>query len=463
MKSSMSTQLTPRDHFAMFAAKNLYRLDGKRPDLHEAFLESTQWWGPEALRVWRSARLRELLTHAYARVPFYRSRIDAAGGVERCLEDDGFAALPLLTKDDMRHHAPELLTESPRGLVAGMTSGTTGAPIRVWHDDSFTSWLRALQRRAFLWFGVEPTQPSFYFGGPPHTLLGKAKQRVIDYSIVRRCAVCYDMSPKALDRVINQLRRFRPRWVSGFPSALYPLVLRAEETSVPLHDLGIRLVLPVSEITPPGFREAFQRVFGAPILLEYGCVEIGAMAFSCPAGSLHISHEHVVFEVLGRDGRPVAPGEVGRVVLTPLVAKTMPLLRYELGDLARLEVGPCPCGRYPGMPWIAQMEGRSFDEMFDADGRAWHAFIVYYALKEVFDPRVFREFQCVQERKGELRLLIVPGASFEPAIADKLAAAVKVKVGGPLEVKWEKVDQIDREGSGKFKYFKSTVRARPAG
>lgn len=457
MSVAANLELTARDRYAMFAAKNLNRLDGTRPHIHETLLDSTQWWGVDAIRVWRRARLTELLTHAHAKVRFYRERIDAAGGVMACADEEGFARLPLLTKDDMRLHAYELVTRSLRGLIPGMTSGTTGAPIRVWHDHDFTSWLRALQRRAFLWFGVEPTQPSFYFGGPPHTLFGKAKQRVIDLSIVRRCAVCYDMRPQALDRVIDQLRRFRPRIVTGFPSALWGLVCRAEETAVPLHDIGIRLVMPVSEITPPHFREKFERVFGAPLLLEYGCVEIGAMAFSCPAGSLHASHEHVIFEVLGPGGRAAPPGEVGRVVLTPLLSKAMPLIRYELGDLARLAHGMCPCGRYPGLPYVERLEGRSFDQMIDKDGKAWHAFIIYYALKEVFDPLVFREFQSVQPSAGKLDLLIVPGPKFDPGKADRLVEAVKVKVGGPVDVEWKRVDAIDREGSGKFKYFKSLI------
>jgi hypothetical protein len=51
----------------------------------------------------------------------------------------------------------------------------------------------------------------------------------------------------------------------------------------------------------------------------------------------------------------------------------------------------------------------------------------------------------------------VPGPCFDPKKADLLIDAVKVKMNGPIDVRWEAVEKIDREGSGKFKYFKSSV------
>jgi phenylacetate-CoA ligase len=224
----------------------------------------------------------------------------------------------------------------------------------------------------------------------------------------------------------------------------------------------VRLVLPVSENTPKPVWRVLERIFGAPLLLEYGCVEIGAMAYTCPAGTLHISHEHVILEVIDEEGSPVAPGQVGRVVLTPYLSKTMPLVRYELGDLAILNSDPCPCGRYPGLPALKSLEGRSFDRMLDGDGRWWHAFILYYAFKEVFDPMVFRQLQGVQVMPGAITILIVPGPSFDPTRADYLARAVEAKVGGPLKARWELVNEMPREKSGKLKYFRSELEPETA-
>jgi phenylacetate-CoA ligase len=73
----------------------------------------------------------------------------------------------------------------------------------------------------------------------------------------------------------------------------------------------------------------------------------------------------VLVEILDAQGRPCRPGEIGRVVATPLHNVAMPLLRYELDDYA--EVGQaCACGR--GLPVIRRILGRRQNMLRLPDG-----------------------------------------------------------------------------------------------
>jgi phenylacetate-CoA ligase len=212
-----------------------------------------------------------------------------------------------------------------------------------------------------------------------------------------------------------------------------------------LNDLGVRLVMPLGEGTEDHQIALFSKVFDAPVLIEYGCVEVGAMAFNCPHGTKHISHDHVIFEVVDDSGHPVSEGEIGNVVLTPLLHRSMPLIRYQLGDRAILQKTDCPCGRFPGLEVISQISGRAFDRIIDRFGKSWHA------------PLIHRSFQAIQSRAGQLHLLIVPGVEFREQDADRLASSIASKMQQGVDVTWELRKTIEREKSGKLRLFKSVI------
>ena len=100
------------------------------------------------------------------------------------------------------------------------------------------------------------------------------------------------------------------------------------------------------EVLEPGIRDAALSHWGVEVADAYSTVELGTIAHQCPANeNLHVQSESILPEVLGDDGTPCLPGEVGRVVITALHNFATPLIRYELGDYA--EVGEaCPCVDY---------------------------------------------------------------------------------------------------------------------
>ena len=84
---------------------------------------------------------------------------------------------------------------------------------------------------------------------------------------------------------------------------------------------------------------------GITCLQGYGTADLGSIAYESPAMEGMIVDEGVIVEIVTPGtGDPVAPGEVGEVVVTTL-NPDYPLIRFATGDLSAVLEGTSPCGR----------------------------------------------------------------------------------------------------------------------
>jgi phenylacetate-CoA ligase len=145
-------------------------------------------------------------------------------------------------------------------------------------------------------------------------------------------------------RIIADLR---PIGYVGTPSFLKVLLDRAENESSDVNSL--RRALVGAEALPSALRAEF-RARGLDVLQCYGTADIGVISYETmdPDGNVcegMVLDEGIILElVLPGTGEPVAPGEVGEVVVTTLTPE-YPLIRFATGDLSAMLPGPSPCGR----------------------------------------------------------------------------------------------------------------------
>src|SRR5262249_28205670 len=158
----------------------------------------------------------------------------------------------------------------------------------------------------------------------------------------------------------------------------------------------------------------------------------------------HVQSEGIFVEVLDESGKPCQPGQIGRVVLTPLHNFAMPLLHYAIGDYA--EVGkPCPCGR--GLPVLSRVLGRVRNMVVLPGGeRIWPR----TGRLRYGDAIPVKQFQMIQTGLTTLELRLVAerrGTAEEEA---RLTAMVAEWIGFPFEVKYTYLDEIPRAAGGKY-------------
>jgi phenylacetate-CoA ligase len=141
---------------------------------------------------------------------------------------------------------------------------------------------------------------------------------------------------------------------------------------------------------------------------------------------------------------------MGEVVCTGLHNRLQPLIRYQIGDVARWAVNQnCPCGRQ--MPILEAVDGRSEDMCYTSDGRAMLRFdTVFKGVKNI------REAQVIQEALGFFVIKVVAESGFGPAEIKRLEQNMMLHVG-PVKVAIEIVTAIPRTLSGKFRAVISTL------
>ena len=153
---------------------------------------------------------------------------------------------------------------------------------------------------------------------------------------------------------VEWLRREAPAYLVGSPADVLALAraFEARQSTLP----SLKGVQVLGGSLGAALRDACRAAWGAPVVHIYRAEEVGPLAVQCPEHEhLHIQCEQTLVEVLDARGKPCGPGEIGRVIATPLNNFAMPLIRYDVGDDA--EVGaPCPCGR--GLPVLTRILGR---------------------------------------------------------------------------------------------------------
>lgn len=333
-------------------------------------LDASQWWPALRMAEWQQRQLRPLLYHARATTPFYRYRLAPLFNRDGSIDWARWPEVPILKRADVSQHFANLLSSAPpeeHGPFSDVSSsGSTGHPVTV----RTTRWLNdmtaACNWRGQRWAGLDWSKPLLARGNTvPDTTIGAplgpwGPPWLPEAALGQRLHTNYS-NPYASDLEI--IRRER---VYAYAATVNQLEIFFEAPNLPeLPDL--KVVLARGGAVTDFLRAQVARVSPARIVEAYSSKEAGALARPCPDGpGYHVNAEAVLLEIVDDAGRPVAPGEQGRVVVTPFGSTAMPLIRYDQGDVA-IAGEPCRCGRT--LPLIRRLEGRTNAVFEHPDGR----------------------------------------------------------------------------------------------
>jgi phenylacetate-CoA ligase len=212
----------------------------------------------------------------------------------------------------------------------------------------------------------------------------------------------------------------------------------------------LKAIITTSEVLHESQRHFFQKIFRTKVYNEYGCGEVGSVAHECEHGSMHISAENMIVEILDGD-RQCRPGEIGEIVVTELNNDVFPLLRYRLGDFATISYRSCTCGR--NLPIIENIKGRAYDIIITDDGRSFHGEFFMYIFEEVERKNYgVAKFQVRQLAINDILVKIVPSSKYRRAEVENMVTGYSKKhLGENVAIRYEIVDEIPREKSGKMR------------
>jgi phenylacetate-CoA ligase len=360
------------------------------------------------------------------------------------------SALPILEKQHVRDDPDALRNPRYRGPVnIQVTTGSSGVPLRVVRSRIASAWGRAAKLRGHRWHGLREGEKEVRFGGVSTESFGRLRTRVSDLLMNRVRVDVADLSDVRLAGCLDLVRRVKPVYLYGYPSAIAHFA-RFVESAGGGRNLGVRLVLCSSERLYDHRREIIARVFGCPVFDEYGAAEVSILAMECPLGGLHQAAENVHVEIVDANCHPVPDGEEGRVIVTDLNNRAAPLVRYGLGDRGRIIPRPCRCGRK--LPLLEVTAGSSFGIVSLADGRTISGAAFYFLAEGMILSPASGLREIVIFRRGErFRVRAIPRPGGSTAHLQELRSRLQELLGPSAIVDVEQVDRIERHGGDKYR------------
>jgi phenylacetate-CoA ligase len=415
-------------------------------------LERSQWWDASRLRAEQIESLRGFLTRAGTDVPYYREQFRRIGFDPTRVDSlDHLAALPLLDKATIRGSIEQLKSRRSGKLVRYNTGGSSGEPLVFYMGRDRISHDVAAKWRATRWWDVDVGDVEIVLWGSPVELRKQDTVKAIRDRLLRSHLLpAFRMSAARMDEYLETVRRLRPRMLFGYASALAMLAHHAETRGADMSRLGIGVCFTTGETLYEEQRGIIERVFGARVANGYGSRDAGFIAHECPSGSMHLSAEHIVVELLDRAGKPVEAGAQGEIVTTHLATSGFPFIRYRTGDMAVLKTEPCPCGRT--LPALERVLGRSTDFILTRSGEVMHALALIY---EVRDKPGVQAFKFVQEADLSLELQLVAGQGLTAEVEQSIVVGIRRRMGEDVQLTIRRVAEIAPERSGKYRYVVS--------
>jgi phenylacetate-CoA ligase len=214
-----------------------------------------------------------------------------------------------------------------------------------------------------------------------------------------------------------------------------------------LRDIRPRVVYTSGTALTPRCRSLSSRAFGVDPFDVYATNEVGPIAWECPVrrGALHLNDDAQIVELVDEDGRRVPDGASGQVVVTQLVGMAQPLFRYRIGDLTSLITERCECGR--GLRLMHPVEGQTRHIIRSPDGMVINTVTVSSILSSADE---IRRYQVRQTGARELRILVVPSASWSSDSPEAVRARFTERLGHAFDYQVVSVDDLPIAPSGKF-------------
>jgi phenylacetate-CoA ligase len=389
---------------------------------------------PDLVKQHQERQLKELISYCVNNVPFYKNysdngKLDEYPIINKATIKDNFELMksPLYTEKD---------------VIKLSTSGSTGTPFSILQDKSKRN--RVLAEMMYFWgkAGYKIGMRYVFFR------IWTDKNRKSKLSAFSRNLVMSDiltLDEKNLENIRQMLKKDRRiKMLLGYASTFENLanyLIKCGDTS---EMFNIKTIISGSEVLTDETRDKLKQVFDCPVYSYYSNQENGSLAQECDNfNEFHLNSASYIIEILKLNSdEPADDGELGRVIVTDLYNRAMPLIRYDTGDLA-IQQNEAECG-LKGQT-VKNISGRAVDMIYATDSTPLspHTWSVY-----MWKYDKLKQYQFVQNAQKDYVMIINGGDMYTD---EDITEHLKKILGNDANIKIERVDEIPVLASGKFK------------
>ncbi|UCD57975.1 MAG: phenylacetate--CoA ligase family protein [Candidatus Hydrogenedentota bacterium] len=327
------------------------------------------------------------------------------------------------------------------------TSGTSGTPWEILISPSEKLHRVLADLRAFLTNGYSFFDKTCCFLMPG--FLPGRRYWFQDFGLIRiSCFSQYDQ----LKRKLAILTKGNYDIISSVSSDLLEVAEALVERDIKL--TPPKMVVTRGELLQPKWRHTIHQGFGRDPTDFYGTVEFGLIGWQCrERQGYHVDTDRLVHELVKGDAG-VCPGEEGEVVITDLVPRAMPLIRFATEDWSSGSGAPCPCGIK--LPTLSHISGRVLDFLLLPSGEKIAPFLVTAQLQYI--PGIM-SYQVTQVSGSEVVVRFIRRRDISGDQSAAIVEALRPVFGDTMQLHVQEVASIPRP-PGKFRVVENALTRR---
>lgn len=441
-------------------AKLATRLKSKGRYSHLKVMKELEYKAMKECLTFQKERLFKIIKHAVENVPYYQMQFQKNKikfSIETIFED--IKEFPILTKSLLRDRFIDLKSNNFKGRFCRNTSGgSTGEPAVFLQDISYKEANKASKIFFNEWAGRKEGEKMIKLWGSEKEIIegsqglnGWIEENILNVKLLNS----FKVSKKKMKDYIQTINFYKPSIIEAYVQSIYELAKLVKKEEIKI--FSPKGIIVSAGTLYPEMKSLIEEVFGCKVFNQYGSREVGMIAFSCEKQEgLHLDMLNNFVEILDEEMKPCLPGSIGKVYITTLNNFVMPLIRYEIGDVAIPAKNQiCSCGR--GLTLIKSVRGRDVNlfrtekgELIDGE----------YFTHLFYMKGWVRKFQVIQKRLDLIEINME--LSFEKVKNKKdieqIEKDIRFVLGENVFIKWNFLDYIEPTKSGKYLYTISELK-----
>lgn len=400
-------------------------------------------WTPEQVREWQEEQLRAFVKHAYEHTVYYREVFDSLGLKPEDIQHvEDLKKLPVLTKDTIRSRYEDLIPDniSRFRYRKKKTGGSTGEPMNFNCDEDVWGYVTAAKMVAWRTTG--------YRYGDPFVALGSASlfkkkaslpRRIYDHIRNEIPMNCINQTDEISAKYVEVIRKRKVHYIYGYAAAIYVFAQYVKRTQTDLSQ--IRAVFTTSENLTQHYRHTIEEAFGCKVMDCFGSHDAGMSAYEYARNSYRVGY-NAITEVVDE----IAPN-TGTLLTTNILNYSMPLIRYNFGDIAELATD-VDIEEYNGQV-IRHIEGRTSDVIVLENGH--HLTATGFSMIMQCFPVIAFDFR--KSGNNEVTMRIQKKNEFCVADENTIRETILNYIGDDCKFIIEYVEDFEARKNGKRSFF----------
>ncbi|MCD6322424.1 MAG: phenylacetate--CoA ligase family protein [Clostridiales bacterium] len=324
-------------------------------------LKSIEYKSRDELHTLQAEKMSVFLKHAVENVPYY-SQFKGELKLSPNTVHVDIKEFPILTKKIINEKGSELLSKIDNSGKRYKTGGTSGQSATILRDKS--EYVHSANEYFNSMIGIVPGKSrllirraeSVYFAKNAHDVKYSANPISKTYIV----SPAY-MDNEQLELLFSVYSSRKPKLIMGITDPIYRFanyIIESNLKTYPVESIQLG-----GQTLMPQHRKTIEKAFKTDKIFDgYGATEFGIVAHQCEQiDKWHYIPEIHYLEVLDDNFKEVAAGKSGQFIVTNLWKRNMPLIRYQIDDIAVMSDEKCACGR--GLPLVAKFEGRRIESV----------------------------------------------------------------------------------------------------